>query len=269
MTASSRRARRVAPLVLAGFLVAVLGGLVTFDRASASALDVRATRSGIAVSTACTAASVQVEPTTSGSATAVQLSGLSAADLAACAGVGAEVTLYGAAGELATATGALTSSPLTLSAAVDPAAVTRVRVLAGAFALSGTWHVPGPPANSCRVIEGDGSPTPVPCTFTGFTSPNFWGSPGWGYGQITAHFSAPDIQPTQHVEFTFTVPADLTPAWWSWTGATITGANNAAGITSRCAELPTIEGYIDANRGPTPELFVQFQQPPAASLCQP
>lgn len=266
MTGSSRRLRAAAA-VATGLVVAVLGGIATVDRASASSLTVDATRSGIAVSTACTSADVQVEPTTAGS---VHITGLSAADLAACAGLDAEVTLYGAAGVLATATGSLTDGTLALSGPVDPSAVSRVRVLVGAFALRASWHVPGPAPDGCYVADKNGTAAATPCSITSITSGTWWGSPGDGYGQITAHFSAPGIQEAQHVEFTFTVPPAVTPAWWTWQGAVITQANNAADITSRCADLPTVTGRIEQNKGETPEVFLQLQQRSASSpLCRP
>ncbi|GCE77949.1 hypothetical protein [Cellulomonas biazotea] len=263
------RAATAAVLALLGALL--LGAVLPVGTASASRLDVQARPASVLARAACTTTAVEVVPTTATAATAVRLDGLGVADESACAGAAVTVTLLGGTDVLGTAGGTFAGADQTypLGAPVAPADVTRVRVVVDGFVVPATWRAPGPPPDSCRVVEADGTPVATPCTVVGVRALSWWGEPGPGYGQVTANFSAPGIAPTQHVEFTFTVPAAHTPAWWSWPGVGITGANNTAAITSRCADLPTVTGMVGANLGPTPEVYLMFAQQPSTSLCQP
>ena len=138
----------------------------------------------------------------------------------------------------------------TAAAWTDPA-------MFSAQATTATWTVP-PPANSCEVRNVNGTlDATKPCT-VGAVTASYWGSAGAGQGGLQAQFSAPGIGITQHVEFTLTIPSAGKPAWWSWANGSVTLINNGGSVTSSCSALPTLTGREGANRGASPNIYIEF-----------
>jgi len=208
----------------------------------------------------CGDAVAATNPATATTTTAVQLSGIDVA----CAGLTVSVQLYDS-GTAPTVTGTAKvpvaggSVVVAMAASYTPTASTVISVTISSWPIPTTWTYTAPPGNvnMCEVRNANGSvDTTKPCTLTGTPKYSYWGSPGSGLGNGGTDFSAPGIANDQYVAFTVTIVG--APSWWSWSNAGLTIINNSGTVTSSCSALPTFSGQLPPNKGPKPNVYVEF-----------
>ena len=254
-------ATRVRTLVILLLAALVATGIV---QASAAQLNVRSTTLLSVKKAPCTTATIGV---THGaiSTTDQQTSSVVVTVPAACAGLPIALRLYktgGTALHAADLTVASASSPtttITLATAdrYTPSEVLGVALTIGTWGMRTAWTYtpPAGPVNTCQVRNSDGSVDPSkPCTVTGATTWDYWGSAGSGQGWFKSLVSAPGIANDQYIAFTVTIVG--APTWWTWSTAGTKGSGTQ--VSSSCSALPVMSGRLATNVGPSPQVYVEL-----------
>ncbi|WP_136520435.1 hypothetical protein [Cellulomonas telluris] len=129
-----------------------------------------------------------------------------------------------------------------------------------------TWPT-APTTSTCEVrdVGPDGvvdvttdAVAPIPCEVQSLQAPNAWGGGDYsvGFYQWGVRLLAPGSEPSNfYVTFTVVLPADppsgvpFPPAGWRTETAFVYNVGDQATLTSRCAALPVVSGYLPPNYG--------------------